>query len=514
MENEYNKRFKNKEMSNDDFDVEGLWDDIANELDTNPSNTLVFPWRKLGLGLILLLGLCGIGLITFGTSETVLIGENTSVVEERSMENSQTAAKVSSTKTKYAIEKQQGNSTLKNSAQVQHARKENATIKNESQKLISQPKPETIGNIFTQKNNTLKKAKVDENNVTDEGKKNKDDNQASQTKNPNLVEIKGSTGALAQSTIKNEIQNSKETGIISPSIETEDTPQQNLDKTKTDFTIALFKTKIKHLAIFSPTIDDSLLYTGIREISKKKVNEDKGNKQKVDFEGGVYGGLNRAFVQFNSTSDTDYSDTRNTSENSFSGTTYGAQIGLLYKGWRVNTGTELNNVWTKLDTKIQSNSNTFIPQALTYVLIDSTGNVLNQNFQDTTVNTTNTRTIVHHNNFQILSIPLEIGRYRASKQWVYGFSAGTSFNFLSNQTGKILGNDNELLEFNKDTDAVLFQPFSMSLRANAILAYKFSKNTLLSFNPQWSWTQNNLFDNTIKANVHQVNLNLSLRTIF
>lgn len=105
-------------------------------------------------------------------------------------------------------------------------------------------------------------------------------------------------------------------------------------------------------------------------------------------------------------------------------------------------GVEFHEIWTKLDTEINKRTATvFVPQALALVAVDNTGTI-NQVFQDTTVNANTTRTITHHNNFKIWSIPLKIGRYRAGKKWACGFSAGTSFNFLTNQSGRILDSNN------------------------------------------------------------------------
>jgi hypothetical protein len=527
MENEYNKRFKNKEMSNDNFDVEGLWDNIADELNTTPPIASFFTWKKLGGGLFLLLALAVIGFVIVDSTNDALIEKNTSLVEKntsltevKTIENTKETTDISSNLSINAVIDGENTLTLadeKNSiptsTQDFAINDKKAIFKSESQKLNSDSKNDystqnpNNRNLENRQSNTL-----EQNNSKFENEKNRD------------FPTKLSTQKEVNKAIKTSIPTEK----IIKNTETAETikkdPKGNSSSPKTveagsegnkDKPVALLSTYINKLNSFTPIIEDSLLYVGIREIPTKRVNEDTDNKRKMSIEGGIHGGVNNTFVKFNSTSDATYSDARNSIESSVLGSSHGAQIGILYKGWRVNTGAEFHNIWTKLDTKININTSTvFVPQALTLVLIDSTGNTLRREFQDTTVNASTMRTIAHYNNFQMWSIPLEIGRYRAGKKWAYGFSAGTSFNFLTKQTGKILDANNQPANFTQDNDNVLFQSFSMSIRANVMLGYKLRENVMVTLRPKWAWTRSNLFNNTQQADIHQVNLTLGLRTIF
>ena len=510
MENEYNKRFKNKEMSNDDFDVDGLWDDIADELDAPSDDTPISPWLKLGGGLVLLLVLAGIGLALFYSSNNNVLAEkdassakiNTMDSEEKTIEGNSDLSINSIKNEEGSLSQTDKTNSISHSIQDLGIDDKNVTAKSKNQASNSK-------NNYSPKNTTDRNTPsnaFDTNNsgIIDEKSKN--------------ISTKDSTpeGSIAASNPEeDDVTNDETTGkSIKEKISSQSPNKNEADKKIIPPPPPFLLTPINELLGFTPTISDSLLYVGIRELPKKKVTEHEDERKKIAFEAGIYGGMNSTFVKFNASSDATYANARDATESPVSGSTYGVQMGVSYKGWRANTGIEFNNIWTKFDSEIKIDTTAFIPQALSLVVIDSIGNTINQISQDTTVNATTIRTIAHYNNFQMWSIPLEIGRYRAGRKWAYGFSAGTSFNFLTNQSGKILNTDNQLLGFDKNADNVLFQSFSMSLRANLMLGYKLRENVMVTVRPQWNWTRSNVFNNSLKADIHQANLTLGLRAIF
>jgi len=499
MENEYNKRFKNKEMSNDDFDVEGLWDDIAEELDETDPIAPNFPWSKLGGSLFLLLTLAVIGFIGFDFSSNPLLEENTPLTQ---IQHTQQEIKEKKKKLDNKVEKKSREVNQSSSTQNLTTKETIAITTAEYNTTKS------INNIPSSSINSSKKVKLsNRESETLEG------NSSAKLNNNSETQIASSTGEVIA--VNKKVSESKRPiDLVNQSIFDAFQKEKKKKRESITPTSPLF-ISINKLTNLTPTISDSLLYVGIREIPTKKINEDTNNKKDIAFEAGILGGINSMTINFSSTTDADYAANRNRNENQILGSLYGVQLAMLYKSWRVSTGTEYHNIWTNLDTQISNDtSSVFVSQALTLVRIDSTGSVLSREFQDSTVNANSVRTVLHHNNFQLLRIPLEIGRYRAGKKWAYGFSAGTSFNFLINQSGKILDSNNELLEFSKNADNVLFQSFGMSLRANVIFGYKLRENVLLSLSPQWSWTRSNIFDKTLKTDTHQGNLILSLRTLF
>jgi len=56
LEEQYKKGFQNQELSNQGFDVEGLWDDIARDLDTPPRNKPYGRWMFVFIPLLMIIG--------------------------------------------------------------------------------------------------------------------------------------------------------------------------------------------------------------------------------------------------------------------------------------------------------------------------------------------------------------------------------------------------------------------------------------------------------------------------
>lgn len=512
MENEYNKRFKNKEMSNNDFDVDGLWDNIAEELDTPVGKAPIALWKKYGGAFLLLILLAGLGYMFSDLGNANNIGQNT----QTTLEQNQKLEKRKIT--------DNGDSTSKlnekNKTEIKATTNKNETTPSDKKDAVSERENSTKGidNNSNKKNNQTSSTasanpKSDsKNSINKSSLKSQSKNQptsffaeeTTRTENTTKTEIVSSTPNVPSNpklTVQNTNKNSS-TPIFTIQEEKQKDTSQIFAHLKSDF---------KDLMKDTPSIEDSLLYTGIREVKKRK---EADKKAKFLFEGGIYGGVNITNFKFKSTGDDSLATQKNLSESSILGQTYGLNAGILYKGFRLNTGVEYQNIWTKFAQQSQTNTTIFQPQALILVRIDTTGNTLSREMRDTVTNTLTTRNIKHYNRYQLWSIPLEVGIYRARKKWSYGVSAGTSFNFLLNQSGKTLDTSGSIIDFEQASDNVLFQSFSMSLRANLFLAYHLNDKIRLSLAPKWSWTQHDVFNGTLQSDVQQVSLTLGLRSSF
>ncbi len=517
MENEYNKRFKNKEMSNDDFDVNGLWDNIAEELDTPVGKAPVALWKKYGGAFLLLMLLAGLGYMFSDLGNTDNIGQNT----QTTLEQNQKLEKRKATDNRDSTSKLNETNNTETKATIN----ENKTTPFDKKDIISERRNSTKSiNNNSKKNNNQTNTTASSNPKLDSKRPINKNSLKPQSKNhstPSFIKkISLEKTSSTENTVKAEIVNSTPNAPVN-----EKQTEQNTNKNSSTpiFTvqegkqkdtpqiIAHLKSNFKDLTKYTPAIEDSLLYTGIREI-KKRTEVDK--EAKFMFEGGIYGGINSTNFKFKSTGDDSLATQKNRSESSILGQTYGLNAGILYKGFRLNTGVEYQNIWTKFEQKLQTNTTTFQAQALTLVRIDSIGNTLSREMRDTVANTLTTRNVEHYNKYQLWSIPLEVGIYRARKKWSCGISAGTSFNFLINQSGKTLDTNGSIIDFEQASDKVLFQPFSMSLRANLFLAYHLNDKIRLSLTPKWSWTQHDVFNGILQSDIQQVSLAFGLRSIF
>lgn len=127
----------------------------------------------------------------------------------------------------------------------------------------------------------------------------------------------------------------------------------------------------------------------------------------------------------------------------------------------------------------------------------------------------NIQRVVHFNQYQRLSIPLQIGILKKSNQFIYGISAGAVFNFTTQQSGKSFNANQEISTFEKEDSIAAFKSFGIGLRVNPVLGYQLSKNWAMTLQPQWTWNRSTQFDNTdLKIDFHQLNFNIGLEYYF
>ncbi len=512
MENEYNKRFKNKEMSNNDFDVEGLWDNIAEELDTPSDEVPISSWKKYGATFLLLILFTSLGYVFLNDTNDNKIAQN----EQEKVEESRKLSEEANFQNKDLPNNLNKENSIDNAAKI------NAKEDIISNKTNTEIEEKTISIVSTNAGSSLQETAEKNNSNIGSGTKS----------NPSKIDIKKSINKNYSSSqiehgelnFSSENSNKKKLDLLENTIkatELEDTktngeiPVADISNIPpdTENKITPFRIDLNSLKKSLPIIEDSLLYTGIRKIKTSKKSD---KKVKFLFEGNLYGGVSLTNFRFKgiTPSDDSLAMQKNPLESSIWGQTYGLNVSALRKGIRVNTGVEYQNLWTKFELRAKNNTTTLVEQALTLVVIDSIGNTVNRERRDTLINATTIRNIEHYNNYQVWSIPLEIGIYRARKKWSYGLSAGTSFNFLSNQSGKTLDLDAEVIEFDKTSDSTLIQSFSISLRANVFLAYHLNEKIRLSLVPKWSWTGHDIFNEALQSDMQQFNLTLGLRTTF
>ena len=526
MENEYNKRFKNKEMSNDDFDVEGLWDNIEEELDaTSPSdNTPIPSWKKYGAIFLVLVLFSGLGYILLNDdnmiaqNEQEYVKQSPELSEEESIQNKDLSSNLNK-------ENSIDNVAKMNVQKDIFSNKTNTRIEKKTDSIVSTNAGSSLQGTTEKSNSNIGTGAKNISSKIDRKKSINTNSSNSQTENGEQAFSSEFSNKNELDLLENTIQEAEKTSTESVLIDAEtelgntetngEIPVADISKTPpdTENKITPFRIHLSSLNKSLPIIEDSLLYTGIREI---KINKKLDKKSKILFEGNLYGGVNLTNFKFKSINPNDDSLAmqKNPLERSILGQTHGLNLSALRKGVRVNTGVEYHNLWTKFDLEAENNTTALVEQALTLVVIDSIGNTVNRERRDTLINATTTRNIEHYNNYQVWSIPLEIGMYRARKKWSYGISAGTSFNFLSNQSGKTLDSNAAVLEFDKTSDNTLIQSFSMSLRANVFLAYHLNEKVRLSVVPKWSWTRHDIFNRALQSEVQQFGLTLGLRSTF
>lgn len=229
---------------------------------------------------------------------------------------------------------------------------------------------------------------------------------------------------------------------------------------------------------------------------------------------GLESGLNIANILFKSANNSVLADQKNSLEKPDWGYSAALRGGMLWKNkWAVNTGIEYHNFWTVFKTEYKSNVSVMLDSQLVKVFLDaSSGQVLRKVYADTSVTGVATRTIEHHNQYQQISLPLEIGMEKHTGKWMFGLNAGAVFSYTFRQAGRTLGATAPFVDFDKNSTAAPLKTFGIGLRVNPVLGYHLNERTILLLKPQWTTQQrSSILNSDMRANAHFWEMNIGLR---
>jgi len=511
IDNEFNKRFSNQQLPNDDFDAEGLWDSISEDLDNGqavPSDGSIFTGRWIA-GSIMLLFILGILGIIYWKSVNPVITQNADNQVDNIIQtdSNNTIIAPSNSKENNPSNIYTNNNESTNTVQI-------ISPKDEAKKQIDtsdKARSKASSNPFSTHNDTQKMT-PSKPILSPEILLIKTQNTSNKITPPNLPSIP-TNNSSAFSTDNVETNN-----FLKSPIDNMLTDSQLVGSTNENQVAVSFST-LPAIVVFIEDTPQNQLQPTIQPILELYENEGLKPQKSQHFQWnvGLTGGINT--LRFNHQSDNynDLADLKNTTAKQDLGTSYSINTGLVFKyRWLLNSGLEYHQLWSKFDYEEVQEIQVLKEGQLLQVWVDAvTGDTLNALYGDTLVNATSTRTVLHHNQFQRVSIPLEIGMQETNGKFIYGITAGTVFNFTHKQSGRTLNKSGEMVDFNENDTTAPYKSFDIGLRASPLMGYQLSENWSLSLRPQWTWQRNTSFDDTdIKTGFHQINLNLGFRYSF
>jgi len=473
IENEYNKRFKYQKIENDGFDVEGLWDNIELELEDKPKRRPFFWWHN-GVAVLLALALAGGGIWVLSQSNST----------EQSI-------------TKSIAEANQSIKTAKAT-----------TLDNINEVTI--PKDKVI-EVVSKEHEAASKSSIKQ----------------SKTITDKFTSARSNIFSSTEEKIKNTLKSSE----LAPSITTissvsssinklsEKEVTQNitvLEQLTSKFTVPVpttFSNEISSSVKSPQTFSNSDKHANKSEIKK---NNDK-NPKNIRWQVGIYGGANQLGFDFESTESTNLASLKNTAESKVWGQSLGFNTAIIFKDqWTLNTGIEQHQLWSKFEYKNTSNYQVLKEDVLLGVTLNAvTMDTISKRFGDTLINASTYREVIHFNNYQQVSIPLQLGWQRQSNNWTYGVSGGVVFNFITKQNGKTFDATETIAAFDDTTDFQPLDPNNMSWRISPLVGYTLANDWTISIQPGWSFSTQAQFEQVnLSTSLQQMNLNLGVSKKF
>ena len=501
VEKEYNKRFKNQDLTNDDFDTEGLWDSISEKIASTENTTDragFIRYRKLGLGL----GLMGVlALIYFMLNNPT---PNTDGLGDRSSSHESTKAVKSKVPNSIQLEniiEESGQAVIRNQFN-QKITRQNAEEVSNSQKINKQAKKlQTISNSTT--------SRIQKEKIKTESTEVLEKEEALNSEDNIYLDIKSISTITS---FKNE-SNKSETSAINNIASSTDTNKLKASKWESD---TFNPNDLSDLDLIPPS---ALKIFKTADYLMPKANLPNvvmtSNKSIANARWKIGGTVGSNLVYFNYASQNikPLADKKNLSEFLTLGTTYGLSANLFYNNdIIIGTGIDYNQLWSMFENGSITNTQILKEDQLVKVWLNAfTGDTLNVNITDTLVNQSTFRSVVHFNSYQRISIPFKIGIMKTKGNWIYGIQTGLALNFTIKQEGKGLDHNQVPISFETKDLIAPYKPLDLGLMIQPILGYKINDSWTINLTPQWRWSRKaDLGIEDLSVGIHQLNLNIGI----
>ena len=158
---------------------------------------------------------------------------------------------------------------------------------------------------------------------------------------------------------------------------------------------------------------------------------------------------------------------------------------LIKEKYSVGTGVDFDHIRSKFQTIKDLDTTVWQDGYLTHFDMDPiSGDTINQVYETVLLRANKKRSVLHHNRFQLISIPLEIGFQQQKGKFGFGLNLGIRSDFFIGQKGKIFNSNGEIQNFNNNRSGDLpFKKFSISYHLNPFVDYKISKNIKFRLSP-------------------------------
>ena len=530
IDQEYNKRFTNQELPNEGFDVDGLWDDISKGLETIPSNSTKVWWnRKWLLGSVFVCLIASVCILYPTTAEihpkAEITLEKTSIDYDIKISNHIETVKASSADNNGAIETLNANA-IQNEYINDNAYYNGQTSKFENEftssvRLDSEKKHVSDKASLSVKSNNnrieLKKfAKIESKNVPQKNNSGRDKSVLERSLRNDAEIIAYPLNNFSNKNIdvvkneqfKKEIRND----IIDISNELVSKVEPTQKNYMNDESTPFLSTEL-----FPLTSTQQLLYRTVQDLPKPyesyyEVDILKPKAHSWQFS--LLGGANNSIFNFKSEESSALAELKSETENGQLGYNLGLKAAMvLHNKWLFISGLEFQNVSSLFDIVQTTNLQILKEDQIVKFLIDDiSGDTIGTVVEDVLLDSMVTRTIVHRNRYQQFSIPLEFGIQKSHRNFIFGFQAGLSFNFITSQSGKTLDPSGEIVSFNSGDTFTPFRAFHLGFRVSPLIGYRVSKRWALTFQPQWAFNPQAGFDNSdIKLRSSQFNFNVGVQ---
>ena len=512
LENEFNKRFKDQELPNDQFETEDLWAEIANDLDKEKAATKSNILSKRNL---LLLFFASLGLIAsmFYYNQSAEVQDLKNEIEKLDSNNANDVSikNPSSSLSANEVEVFEENTLDKRMRSSKANDNNNSNIENKNNERSG--KVEIESDIQTGSKGSSKQNAIPSNNkVTKKSEAifNKEIISSISPQSGNSVTSK----LIVDNSIPKKEDNLSIGMIEDGGKERSETNSINTSESKLIFDVQALENIpfMESLEIYLGPTSPSVFIMPI--LSDTLLEEIKGEpRDSLSFFIAAFTGVNAVDYKFSSDDHEEIAALKNEAEKLYAGSSYGVHFGTKFKKWTITSGLEYHQLWSEFDYQGTREVPREVENVRTKIWRDViTGDDLYFLLDDVIVNDLETRTVRHYNSIQRFSIPVQFGLQKELSKLNLALDLGPVFNFTTMQSGKLLIADQDVVEFDGTDINSPFNSFDVSLMLAPSLGFDIAEKWQLILSPQWRW--NSTQDKTgsdFSISKNQWNLNLGLR---
>ena len=490
IEEEFKNKFKDLELSNEEFDTERLWGKISTDLN-NPSSH----WKRFIkiplflLSILLVTGLVYISYDNLHQSETTPI--STDIFSNKTVEannEKKTNLPSASLKNQSLKPSQSDSSSTHTSYRTRMKTKANKPSNISSNTISVTSLSSDSETKSSPSKNTAKKIYIE-----DEKKISKPSNESIQPSSDSLStkeksdspNSKKNTDKFVQVFLPNQAKSILDSVISLPS---------------------LAPITLKRLKPESITLRPRYI--------QKHDSDEKEKARQVALIISGWAGANLTKFNFSSENLSELATTKNETESGRAGYSLGLSASLLIKDrFIIKTGVDYDQLITKFDFE-QTDVNAVLREnQLLRVWIDAaSGDTIRTQNGEGLVDQTTTRTVLYYNSFRRINIPLELGIKKNIHRLQIGISAGGILSFIRQQSGRTLDDLENIIQITNEEPTALLKAVNLGFRISPFVGYSLSEHWSANFRPQWTTRTQNVFEGSgikLRSNVLSFNLGLS-----
>ncbi len=219
--------------------------------------------------------------------------------------------------------------------------------------------------------------------------------------------------------------------------------------------------------------------------------------------------INLPYFQYKSNENKELAERKNTTESGYVSFNKALSAkAIIDNKWTLGLGLELNTINSRFSYTSERTVPEYKENYLVGVVIDANKDTVNLIYADTLIDIKKTRIVRHYNSIKTYSIPLAFGFQKTKSRWTYGLNLGPVLHINRSQSGRALDENSEINYLEDHTSTII--KLTWGLRASVYLGYDLNHKFKLQCKPNFGWHNAKFEGGAYSLDIYQSNVALGL----